>query len=440
MKSLYTLAITIILQLSILQAQKIQDSKYPKKFIHLESARNQAEILIKEENEDRSPDSVLFQNYDRPNSKWVNSFKVINEFDPNGNNTLTYVYYWNDTLTQWYNVFREIKAYDQQNRRVYFEYSGWDMLSVQWVYEWKLITSHSDTASVTLHYTWNKADSIWMLDDKTQTNYNENKWVTGYFYFNINPSDSTWNNEHKELITYDSVGHIILDNHFDWDQSSREWKQSNKIVLTYDTKGNLTERLTTMPVLFTDRTSTYKQIYFYNEDNLRIGGISYKWDMPSGLWINQDKSETSYINDTLTESLGYYWQEEQWVKNDRYQYIEKDNYDLTISSNFIGDEEAFSYRYYNFYPEMIVNTENPEIQDMQLFLYPNPVTSGLTVRVNGGNEKDVFVSLIDLRGTTVFSGKVRNGSLVSLETIPKGLYICKVNFDGRTYTDKILVK
>jgi hypothetical protein len=74
----------------------------------------------------------------------------------------------------------------------------------------------------------------------------------------------------------------------------------------------------------------------------------------------------------------------------------------------------------------ISKSENP------IYIYPNPSLSGIfNINAKNSFEWEVF----DLRGLKLFSG---NSTQINLETYPSGMYILKVDINGKMYYSKLI--
>lgn len=92
------------------------------------------------------------------------------------------------------------------------------------------------------------------------------------------------------------------------------------------------------------------------------------------------------------------------------------------------------HTYFEYTPE--------QLTDIRVSIYPNPLTEDrLTIESN----RDFFsVEILDVVGKTVFKEDYKDGTShisINFNEFNKGIYIVKVNFEGKKYfTQKLLVR
>lgn len=70
-------------------------------------------------------------------------------------------------------------------------------------------------------------------------------------------------------------------------------------------------------------------------------------------------------------------------------------------------------------------------------VYPNPAVDAFTVN---GNFSKGHVEVTDMAGRTVFAGEINAGSTVKLNDAKSGIYMVKVNAEGKTAMQKLTIK
>ncbi len=94
--------------------------------------------------------------------------------------------------------------------------------------------------------------------------------------------------------------------------------------------------------------------------------------------------------------------------------------------------------------EEVVETDN-RIDEVNLIddikLYPNPVVNSLNVDITLFEGEILNYMMIDLNGKQVLSGSLNsNTNVIQTKDLAAGLYILKLNSEGRSFTKKIVVK
>ena len=80
----------------------------------------------------------------------------------------------------------------------------------------------------------------------------------------------------------------------------------------------------------------------------------------------------------------------------------------------------------------------PEIEKKSLTVYPNPATNNFTV--NLGNDEKANIQLFNIVGQQVYSETFTGSTTVNVANLHSGVYMLKVNQNGKVYTTKVVVK
>lgn len=80
----------------------------------------------------------------------------------------------------------------------------------------------------------------------------------------------------------------------------------------------------------------------------------------------------------------------------------------------------------------------PEIEKTNLTVYPNPATNNFTV--NTGNDEKATIQLFNIVGQQVYSETFTGSTNVSVANLRSGVYMLKVNQNGKVNTTKVVVK
>lgn len=80
----------------------------------------------------------------------------------------------------------------------------------------------------------------------------------------------------------------------------------------------------------------------------------------------------------------------------------------------------------------------PEIEKNNPTIYPNPATDKFTV--NLGSNETATVQLYNIVGQQVYSGVVTGSEDIKTNHLNSGVYMLKINQNGKVYTSKVVVK
>lgn len=86
---------------------------------------------------------------------------------------------------------------------------------------------------------------------------------------------------------------------------------------------------------------------------------------------------------------------------------------------------------------------NPGNRKYDVKMYPNPVSTVLTIQARSDVAKPIFYKIYDLTGRMVLTGSSRrNEAMVNVERLPKGIYVVKLynSYDILLSTQKVIVQ
>lgn len=109
---------------------------------------------------------------------------------------------------------------------------------------------------------------------------------------------------------------------------------------------------------------------------------------------------------------------------------------ITLSANFSTGLNGT----YFFGNSNVLNVDKSEFN---LFsVYPNPVSNELNIALS--SSKDINVSFFDMIGKEIYKASFTNNTSPFITKIPisfaKGIYVLKVESDGKIATEKIIIK
>ena len=160
------------------------------------------------------------------------------------------------------------------------------------------------------------------------------------------------------------------------------------------------------------------------------------------------------LNDTLPSTFTLC----TWESCDPLYYITNDDYlrcDNRSHGDYIltfsdGDMSDFYYPGFALqsahFPRMAVKfscndcslVNVPEIEKTNPTVYPNPATNNFTV--NLGNDEKANIQLFNIVGQQVYAETITGTAQVNVANLHSGVYMLKVNQNGKVFTTKVVVK
>ncbi len=195
----------------------------------------------------------------------------------------------------------------------------------------------------------------------------------------------------------------------------------------------------------------YTNLYFpINQTNITQKAIHVAFAYKRGYDIG--------MNDTLPTEFTLY----TWASLDPSYWLEIDN-PLRCENQSHGDyivaftDGVSDFYYPGFaigsdattqahYPRMAVKfscndceiVNVPELEKVNPTVYPNPATNNFTV--NLGNDEKANIQLFNIVGQQVYSETITGSAQVNVANLHSGVYMLKVNQNGKVYTTKVVVK
>ena len=200
--------------------------------------------------------------------------------------------------------------------------------------------------------------------------------------------------------------------------------------------------------------------YRYLEEAIGLNNINEK------VWLVSISFKRGYnvgMNDTLSSSFtlwttqsydnDYYVGDGDEFVADPYR-CDNMSHGGWVWTNLVNNQGANSYYYPSFmFDEMahfiaelylkvsctdceIVNV--PELDKNNPTVYPNPATNNFTVDL--GNDEKATIQLFNIVGQQVYSETITGSAQVNVANLHSGVYMLKVNQNGKVYTTKVVVK
>ena len=108
-----------------------------------------------------------------------------------------------------------------------------------------------------------------------------------------------------------------------------------------------------------------------------------------------------------------------------------------VVTNLTGGNATFPLsgnRYLNF-TDLTLATPTQELVKNSFYVYPNPVTSVLNITNQDPTQTITHLEIISIEGRVVLA---QNTPQVTVASLPRGLYFCKITSNNQTQTIKFL--
>jgi hypothetical protein len=244
-------------------------------------------------------------------------------------------------------------------------------------------------------------------------------------------SDSViWINYSKTEYAFDANGNKLSEAVYmkSWD-STQVWIGSNKLENTFDNNNNL---LSSTEYVWNFDSSewlgSWRSVFTYNADQNPILEIDYQ--MEGIAWISYTKTEFSYdttvsINNMLVPQ-GY----REMGTNNMISQIVETSYNPELSSWTTSKSILLYYSNY-------IDAGIPSLNSLKISIYPNPTTESF--RVNG-LARPSTLSVLDLTGKLMFTKVISSNEPISINSLPKGIYLVKINSGNVQISQKLVKK
>lgn len=294
-----------------------------------------------------------------------------------------------------------------------------------------------------------------------------------------------WDNYAKISYTYNAAGKLLEESTHHWDVNLQDWVFQSRYIYDYDSYGHLlTKEYEEVGNLQTRVLYTYNQI-------TGINTVTYYqlWDAIGNVWEDYSKMENAYDNSgKLVQRLFYNLEATGWVlgNNESWTYTSFGEIEIYLNN---------AYRETRTYDagELLINrrlewpdgngwvngvnyiyTNNPDgtlhqvleqawnipkseyrdtalytyrygtaflgVEEQEMFsfeLYPNPADDYIYLGFENEDATQIYVS--DLQGKLLKTDQATGMThLLSLQDIPDGIYLLKVERSGKTEIRRIV--
>lgn len=352
---------------------------------------------------------INYTTWDATNNKWKGGSKTVSTYDSIGHRTLYIYYTWDATNNSWKMYSKYEFTFDRNGYLIFNSSFKWDATNSKWI-NWNKAENTNDSIGHKIHYLtylWDNTKTVWNMTNKSEYTFDRNGLQTlmvSYTY-----TTNIWKESSKSEYTYDSSGHRTLYVAYTWDATNNTWKRNSKTEYSYESKGLQTSYVTyTWDATNNTWKGSSKTEYTYNNDGLQTLSVLYKWDATNNIWNESSKTESTYdSNGNITQSIYWVYTSNVWVRNQ------------------IG----------NYYYSTLVISEvtNPAIA--RINIYPNPAKS--EIRIAGLKEQSGF-TLYDMTGKLVMSKYIQNNESISINSLPKSMYIVRIITHEGNIVSKII--
>ena len=312
--------------------------------------------------------------------EWKENWRIIHEFENNGNKIAEYYQNWQNG--NWIiNGFPHYYSYDKENRLISETF--------------KFYTTFGDVVEVNNIYTYDNHSKL--LTKLSKDSNNSGPWednrLQEYYYNNEGQLNSMvvkdwrnyWKNNGKVTYKYNSFGKLISEIWQIWDSS---WVNSERILINYDDRENK-----------------------ISEFNDYWKGTSWNYSSGSGRTLYNYDS-----NNNCTLELAAAWIDDQWTAR-------KEN--LVFQDSFGRTFNFYTFKFNAYYkPFNTTAVTDYKISNVTQFVlkqnYPNPFNPKTTIKYSILKSSFVTLKVYDMLGKEVTT-------LVNEE---RGTGNYKVDFDG----------
>ena len=437
--------------------------------------------------------SELYFNWNESTKKWIGDSKYEYTYNSNGNLTLEVEYSLDEKTSAWVEISKNESTYDSNGNCTLKIQSDWDQTSSKWIKANKREYGFDSNGNsiLSIIYGWDETTIEWILDIKIENQYDSNGNLAVHIDYN-STGDKV---KRKEEYTYDPGGNLSSDITYVWDEISGIWVLGWQREYTHDANGNLTLEIDSR----WDHTNlmwieSYKDEFINDSNGNSTSDSSYMWDELNSNWILIGRSESTYdTNGNPTSCISFSWDEATslWTGNSKWEdgydsngnlifasefewdettsnwigyYKDEYIYDITILANelilpgFYFDDEFINkvtdILYYSidensgqwyvdsrvkFFYSDNTNTGIEGNKQNGIKVYPNPAADILNFDITN-SYGSATIEICNIQGKLLLQKEVSQNLQISVDHLPRGLYIYKINDSNAVKTGKIILQ
>jgi hypothetical protein len=396
--------------------------------------------------EEKKLDSIVIELWDSAGNSWNRSVKNARIYDANGN-VVSYREYHLDSDNGWVNYKKQDLSWDENNRHTSYVAANWNLDMNQWIEYFKVEKIYNENGDgVDIIYNKDMITNQWVFFEKDEYSYYINHKIAENLSYYWNPNDTLWDLKAKSNYTYNTRGEFILALYLTWQNESGQWINNGKGEDIYDTNDNLIQELyiqwNDLNVAFSDTIRRIENVF--NVDNKLILSVTSLWDESLSRTVYSDKHEYWLdASGNCTSSVTSLWDNNlsQWLYSDSTEYTLDTNNQPSVDLMYLWDENQYEWRTYQRTKYYWSNENATGIKDEKETnnqFYPNPASDFVIFNIVDLSAS-ANIKIFDLQGKMVLNQVLPDNKQVFINTLPKGIYIYRIQNHDKIFTGKITV-
>lgn len=253
--------------------------------------------------------------WDNTNSEWTEETKHEYNYDDNDNQILWIKYSWNELSSEWYLIKKSESIYDENNRIVNYKYYDIEKDGDGVVtYKYELTYDDNGALISSRNYSnWDSELNTWLVQQKTESTYNQAGEKTTYSSSKLNMVSSEWDYNYKYEYDYLPDGSIEETYLSGWNSNTKEFLVQTYARYKYDRlyeNDKLVQEIK-MDWKYNKWEYDWKKIYAYDQ-----WGNQILFELYDPYWGDEGNLKEKWIRE-FTES-GQIVKEEHYAKDDEY--------------------------------------------------------------------------------------------------------------------------
>jgi hypothetical protein len=407
-------------------------------------------------------DEFSGEEWDAINGQWMPDYKSVIIYDANFNVLKFLDYFWDSNSNHWISDGSEEYSYDANGNITQSLYTYFDEETNQIVIAEKYVYSYDGQGNETQEILYeNDASNLLVATSKYEYTYDAGgKRTQGIRYgldeitnqlvaiqkenftYNSNGMEilmilsdmlvSTWVQYQKYESTYNSNGNKTLYTFSDWDYNYNKWGDpSEKYEYSYNASGNLIQEFQYMKGSNSQWEAYSKDEYVFDANGNNTQHTSYYgWDQTTGKWTEVWKEEYAFNNTYSFDDLILPFDDYDEIFTHMLTEIKDYSWNLNTLTWELGYKTTLRYSEQNY---TSVSQRGKDI----VSVYPNPFAESVSISLPASNSKIIF-DLFDQQGRKLMTRLISSDQKVSLQGLNKGMYVYRLNVDGKIQSGKLV--
>lgn len=335
---------------------------------------------------------------------------------------------------QWENLYNYTYAYNW-NLEVDNSYAyEWNEGQNFWEPTTRIINTYNANVKITETLT-QQNNNGWDDASRILYTYNGNGYEEDRTYQNY--SNNMWVNLLKSEHTYDGNGNITQTISYLWDSNNSLWMQSDRTISTYMGNVVVEELFEYYDELGGSWLTNGRTVYTLNGNNQHETQTDQEW--VNGGWMDDEKIQITYNGNgdiALTEKFDWNDNTNSWDPASKNDYIYNNDMQLyqTISQAWINNSWLNVGRFTHTYGPY---QSVEELGVNRLHVYPNPASDIITVNLE--NTGQSIATIFNAEGKVVdrqvLSGKINT---LPLGRLPIGNYFIQLMQGNKAYSGNFI--